>query len=561
MLIDRESLERVTTIDLLLMQRFPRRSLQRLARLLSRVRGPDGVEREDTPAVLAGLEVYWTSGGGWVLNVTAGAIVAPPGTPTADTTRPGTWTGKDDTDEDTSYIFELPNAGTATPTSAPGGALASAEWWIVYARMETEIVEADAGRQVFDEGTGAFVAAGSTLKVGAYRTTLHVKRGDPGANLAHSSTQLPGGVGVTEVALAFVWIPAGATSLIAAQIYDVRPLHAHDKGPNEVGGSWAMEFDGTLVSPYTTATYAVQGNVWARHRGELLEVSNAGETTLIGQLEPGASWGAAGPGLNKIAYVYLCRVRGAVPRYVRLGEDRVGDNTPTDGPRIAGVLVVSATPPRLDVGLAASASAFRWDLRASAAIALPDVVGSAKSHRFAGVTCDALDAICVGMIGYDAVDVGGGPSGQDIPKLDGPVALTPDGWLVGRGINTRANSWFSAVNRTGNGAMTGAVSAVLNVVGSDTLPIIGLRGSVEVTMPSAGDVVTFGGWSASTRRRAFDNGAAAFEAAETIESWQARPGYTTIAHATISTAANMSGNPIVIWGGLRFPTRTPLVTT
>lgn len=558
MLIDRESLERVTTIDLLLMQRFPRRSIQRLARLLSRVRGPDGVEREDTPAVLAGLEVYWTSGGGWVLNVTAGAIVAPPGTPTADTTRPGTWTGKDDTDEDTSYIFELPNAGTATPTSAPGGALASAEWWIVYARMETEIVEADAGRQVFNEGTGAFVAAGSTSKVGAYRTTLHVKRGDPGANLAHSSTQLPGGVGVTEVALAFVWIPAGATNLSAAQIYDVRPLHAHDKGPNEVGGHWAFTYNGAISAPYTTASYALYGNVWARHRGELLEVNNA-EVNLIGQLEPGATWSGG------IAWVYLCRVRGAVPRYVRLGEDRVGDNTPTDGPRTSGVLVVSPTPPRLGVGLASSASAFRWDLRASAAIALPDVVGvGTKTHHFAGVSCDALDAICVGMIGYLTVDAGAGPSGQDIPVLQGPVALTPDGWLVGGGIQNAIGSFLSAV-RVGNGATTGSVTATINaltVLGNTvTLPVSGVRASVEVTLAATGGQVLFSNWSAGIRKRVVDNGSGAFEASAVVESWLQRPGTQDVVAAQITTSTNMSGNPIAVWMGLRFPTREPLVTT
>src|SRR5258708_6555711 len=144
-LVDRQVLERVTTLDLKLTQLFARQESDRLAHQYAManahvgVHGTSGAGHFDTDppqsVVLGGLEVFYTSGSS--VRVTQGQAICSNASPTA-LTRPGTWSGNIDKDDDTYSVYEFgqngeDNANSYVPSVPIGGALGSAEWWVVYA--------------------------------------------------------------------------------------------------------------------------------------------------------------------------------------------------------------------------------------------------------------------------------------------------------------------------------------------------------------------------------------------------------------------------------------------
>ena len=125
-MIVRYLLERLTALDLTLMQRFQRRDLARVAEGFSirRTLGPRGATLNDSLETgaqrgrcLRGLEVVWSSG--WQVDVSAGALLIP-WTVGSNSTRPGTWSGTYEDDDYPRCVGILPLGATVVPCARCG---------------------------------------------------------------------------------------------------------------------------------------------------------------------------------------------------------------------------------------------------------------------------------------------------------------------------------------------------------------------------------------------------------------------------------------------------------
>lgn len=325
-IVKQRVLERVTDVDIHLRQRFARRAVERVLRLLSRVSSQYGprsstiangagnpipgttLESEDyvTGSVLSGLEVFWMAAAGSTLRVSAGAVLVTNPAP-GNEARPVPWTGQVENDDDAFGVYDAPLYANVTPTVPIAGALAQPEWWIVYGTPSEATIETDTNSAVFNESTGVFDVT-TQPKIVGHQLARAVLRGSAGATLNATLALLP----ANAVQLAWVYVPTGSTDLASATIFDVRRLALAEQGPNIIEGRWQNVFAGEAI-----ATLRVfKGDVRARHWNEWLMARMTNGVLLSDIAEPGADWGGASQTFNppKIAYVYLCRVEGVVPR-------------------------------------------------------------------------------------------------------------------------------------------------------------------------------------------------------------------------------------------------------
>lgn len=432
-MITRYLLERLTALDLNLMQRFGRRELSRalagssVLRCLG-IRGSTLADSRDRAPMegrnLGGLEVTYSAG--WTVSVSAGAMLLSWTAP-GDETRPGTWSGKVEADDHPRVVGVLPATTTAVPASSPGGALTQYEYWLVYATVSEATIESDSSRRLFNVGTGVFDAA-SAAKVKQAKLALTVLRG------AGNSPPPYGSVPAGAVVLAQLFVPVGATNLSEAVIFDCRRLPELAPGPNRVGGAWQFSTEGQIVAPYSETVFL--GRVHARLGGELLGARAYASGLTVGKLaEPGASWdGTASPSTPKIAWLYLCKVGGYVPRPVRRGASPLAHHPSylADSTLLDGALVLSPTPPRIGASVIAAEgpkSGLRWDLRPSASLSLPGFSNGTMDYQYSGLTTTADNAICVGFYRYTGVD-------GATPLLHGSLHVDEEGWMRGSSISS-----------------------------------------------------------------------------------------------------------------------------
>lgn len=435
------TLERGTSLDNQLPQHFARREMNRGRRLAARTRSTwepsslvtGGVSTElERVACLGGLEVTWTTG--WSLAISTGAMLAP--NPSRVTlSRPGSWSGRVEQDDDNYGSYELQQATGVVPSPPPSPSSAG-EWWVVYVVPTNATIETNSAPKVFDENPasptyGQFVAApgGPMAKVTGHVLTAGVLRG--ASHSTPDSITLPSGA----IAIAWVFTPIGATDLSTAQIYDVRPLL--DPGPNMIDPSswWSNPTPGTLSSPYTDKPIFV-GQVRARIRNEWVEARVTLGFEVPSLLEPGATWAGGGG----IAWIYLTRVNGLVPRLMRHGNKDIGANPgfTHDFDILDGALVISPTPPLggLTDDISSAPTAGRWDLRPSAPLTLNDIdsrsFSTVLSYFYNGMTVPQTDAICIGFLVYQSAISG-------VPQLEGPVSVI-DGWISGNGVAKDTNA-------------------------------------------------------------------------------------------------------------------------
>lgn len=488
--------ERVTALDLNLLQRFGRRELGRALTGLSVVRGLGprgstvGDSQDRSPMAgrnLRGLEVTWTAGIGWNALVSAGAmLLAWTG---VDETRPGTWSGKLEPDDATFTSGVLPAGVQVAPASTPGGALTQYEYWIVYATVSEATIETDSARKVFNYLTGLFDAA-SAAKVKQHKLTVAVLRGS--GNSPPPFSGLPGGA----IALALLYVPVGATDLSGAVIFDCRRFLV--PGGNRVGGCWQFSHEGQITSPYGQTIF--QGRVHAQLGGEQLGARVYPSVLTVGDLaEPGATWDAAAtPSTPKIAWLYLARPGGYVPRPVRRGQYPLGHHPSylAESVILDGTLVLSPTPPRIGASTTAadaSKSGLRWDLRPSASLTLPGFHKGDLPYQYSGLTVTADNAICVGFYRYTGVDSG-------TPKLQGSLHVDEQGWMRGSSIASQETNesglftvpTFTADNGVTPRTLTSALygPATLTVAGVTVpLPIDAARLMIELEASNTNDVL------------------------------------------------------------------------
>lgn len=559
-------LERVTDLDLNLMGRFARRETHRAAEGLSQLRGlgPRGSAGADNLDLgyqrgrcLRGLETTWTSG--WGLQVSAGALLL---SITGDIeTRPGTWSGRVERDDYSRAIGVLPSTTTATPASPPGGALAQYEYWLVYATLSEVTVETDSARKVFNQGTGVFDSA-SAAKVKQHQLALTVLRS--AGNSPPDFTSVPAG----GVVIALVYVPAGATDLSGAVIYDCRKLPELAPGPNRVGGCWQFSTEGEITSPYAQTVFL--GRVHARLAGELLGARAYASAIQVGDLaEPGATWDAgAAPSTPKIAWLYLTKVGGVVPRPVRRGSSNLGHHGSYTAESVIldGALVLSPTPPRIGASVTAAEapkSGLRWDLRPSAALTLPGFQRGDIPYRYQGLSVPQADAICVGFIRYTGVDSG-------TPKLLGSLHVDELGWMRGSSIaegvtdpsGLFTSPTFTAVNGTAPRTLTsnnnyGFAQVTIGGV-AFPLPLDGARMNVALEASSDAQPAVGAREDAGRYWRLDTN----FKTVVEIERRQVTPGRPYLNQVQFTVSVSTWGSP----GGfaslfaVRFPYGEDLVT-
>ncbi|HEU4411196.1 MAG TPA: hypothetical protein VFS43_38440 [Polyangiaceae bacterium] len=422
-LVDQQLLEPVEPHDINLRQRFGARRADVEARL-SRRRKPhlgqakngvfagDESDAQALGAVLGGLEAYFESG--FQVRVTPGAMLCAHPGGAGVVPRPGTWSGRSDADDDALGLYELAQDALVTPSPLPAS-VPSPEWWAVVVTPQLAAVEVDSDRKVFNETTGAFDAA-SQNKVFHRRLVPSVVRGAGGGDV--STVALPAGA----VVVAWVYVhQAGATGLDDALFYDARRL-PDPSAPNRVGGRWAAR------------QQALRGELSATLRGEGLSLRSAradegGDVTFPAVAEPGAAWESGfGP---FFAYLYLCRVRGTVPRLRGTGADTDNLEAYTSY-EVAGALVLSpkppaVTPPEPGKGV--------FDLRNDQTLNLPNpahnpaTLPKVLAIKFGG-TAPPGEAICVGVIPYGSV-LGGAPAIFDTGPVPTIVACDRDGWCSG----------------------------------------------------------------------------------------------------------------------------------
>lgn len=470
--------ERVTALDINLRQRFGYRRADLQARLSRRrkqtvVQAKNGlfstsgeVDASASGTVFGGLEVYTATA--YSVTVSKGAmLLAHPGGSPGSITRPLTFSGKFDADDDALGLYELA-ADTVVAASGVPTPIAAVEWWAVVVAPELHAVEADSARKVFDKTpvTGGDFDAASVNKVFHRRLVPSIVRGTGGGSIA--SVTIPSG----SVVIAWLYVHAvGESNLNNALAYDARRM-PDPMAQNRVGGHWVAK-DQVLT-----------GEWHATLQGEAMSVRAAtsvlGSTTLpFAQIaEPGATWPASG-----VAYLYLCRVRGTVPRLRGTLEetDSIAEFTSFE---VAGALVLSPTPPRSfpDESVSASgASQERFDLRNASTLVLPNpthtpgVPPLVLAMKFGG-GASADEALCVGLFPYESLS-GGLPRAFDTVLL-GPrhFGCSADGWVAGDvdAIGSTRIATTSFVANTGTGAPE-ATFTVANSIASKRLPVSGFQ--------------------------------------------------------------------------------------
>lgn len=460
--------ERATSFDVVLGPVLQRRDVDKdiSAMAMRRHRhGPPGTTAESTidtlqPCVLGGLDVV--IGSGSTLRVHPGrAVVTNPARQTL--TRPAGWSGRVDSDDYTLTRAELTSLTSVTPSLPLGSALLAREWWLVSAGMTEKTIETTSQLETLSASGGWDTSTGP--KVRQHVLVPQVTRGTPGGPVP----DLPAG----HIALAWVMVPAGATNLSSAVIFDTRRL-ARDEGPNVVEGRWELEATG--VGP------ALLSAVRATLGGERLEATISLRRSVAQLLEPGATWDtAASASAPKTAWIYLCKPRGVVPRPTRRGAYAFGahpDYSDFDGAvTITGAVVISPKPPRIG-GYDTSG---RWDLRASAPLALSDVPGGSgyPMYAYAGMGADADDAICVGFVRY--IGASGG-----VPVFEDAVSYCDDGWHSGEGISRAGDGsspWSGVASASAGGGSDTRLSVTINrgSVGARRFPIDAARVQVTAT--------------------------------------------------------------------------------
>lgn len=574
-LVKQRELERITTHDINIRERFARRDVERIARFAARVpsiwgprvnatgngTGPFATTALETdsqaPTTLAGLEVYFVASSGSTLQVTAGAVLAPNPAQTSEA-RPAGWTGQIEHDDDAFGIFESPLQHNVTPSVPIGSALLQPEWWIVYGVPSEATIETDPTSKVFNQGTGDFDSS-SQPKIVGHQLAIDVVRGVAGATLSATIATLP----ANAVQLAWVWVPIGATDLSTAEIFDVRKRLV-DPGPNEIGGTWTNPQIGVLATPLAGKSI-FRGVVRARLGGEWLEARSRVGIDTPNMAEPGASWGTGPFAPAKVAWLYLCKVEGHTPRLQRIGADYVGSTGLSDGTVSSGVLVLSPTPPILrtsptgGAGKWANASNDRWDLRASASIALPTLVSAQVTYAFLGSSCEKEDAICVGFMLYVDTD------GSGYPIVQGPVHVSPDGWHTGEALASQGvGAVLAALTATAGGGSTAPATtadlAILTVLGNEaTVPIDAVR--VQMTgelSASTASINWLGPESNAVSRGHYDGSATRFE--KITERFVNFPGLDSLTvHRGSANGGTVSSAAAQLLG-VRMPFGEPLVT-
>lgn len=424
-------LERFTNLDWTLGQRFPRRELNRslaLPRAVRHLFGPTSaftsqqLETRALNVTLGGLEVLQTSASGTTLTVRKGAVLAVRSSPVTET-RPGTWSGNDEPDDYDRAMWVLPNDVTALAPPVPlTTATTDVEWWTVYVTPTVQTVETDSAKKVFNELTGVYDSASAT-KVESFRAVPGVVRGSAGGAIPD-----PPGTGIP---IAWLCVPSGATTLDDAVVFDVRRL-LDQPGPNRVGGCWQFATEGELSGTYNQTIFL--GHAWARLGQEHLSARAFASTLKVGELaEPGATWDAtASPSAPKIAWLYLCKVKGLVPRPVRRGQTPIGNHGTLQASNVLldGALVLSPTPPRIGASVTAAKAAqsgLRWDLRPSAALTLPGFTAGDMVYNYQGLSVAVDEAICIGFYRYTDVD--------GVPLLKGSLHVDELGWMRGASIS------------------------------------------------------------------------------------------------------------------------------
>jgi hypothetical protein len=566
----RYALERVTDLDLNLIGRFARRELNRLLHGLStpaRTLGPrSGVGAGNLDAsvptgrCLRGLEVTWTSG--WNVRVSAGAALFPLTSPVVET-RPGTWSGRVETDDFAYATAVLPvTATTVAPGVVPGGALAQYEWWVVWARCAVVTQETDSQRKVFNEGTGVFDSA-SAAKVEQHKVDLGVARGSAGAALTFS------GVPADGIPIAVLYVPAAATDHASTVIFDCRKLIDQAPGPNRVGGSWHAIFDGAAQSPYSETIF--RGQAHARLGGELLSVRaflSAG--IQMGDLaEPSAVWDVgAALATPKIAWLYLTKVGGVVPRPVRRGVDNLGHHASYTNEQtlLDGALVLSPTPPRLGIADSTprSKSGLRWDLRASATLNLPSFQRGDIPYHYAGLSAAAEDAICVGFYRYVGLTGGG------LPILYGTLNVDEQGWMTGEAIassHLNTSGLFSIPAGVNNNTSTprtmtfdlvGFATATVGGV-AHALPLAAARLQLDALLSADSEPLLLR-YEEARSIRPFNTSGANGRVCEVLERRVSAPGEKYLAQFLFTVASNTFASCTLSLLGVRLPYGEDLVT-
>lgn len=479
--VDQALNERVTALDIRLRHRLTARRADLQARHEARRKPFGGMaknglfstdaesDEQATGFVFGGLEVY--SATAFSVTVTKGAMLCPHPGGAGHETRPGTFSGRFDEDDDALGLYELAQDVVVGPASPPA-TIAAAEWWAVVVTPELAPVETDSARKVFNKLTGAFDAA-SPNKVFHRRLVASVVRGTGGGNI--STVTIPAG----GVVVAWLYMHAvGEASADNALCYDARRM-PNPVAQNRVGGAWvakgqsiAGEFFATLMGEELSLRPAIRSGVGV-----------VSETTLAAAdvAEPGASW-PAGPA---VAYLYLCRVRGTVPRLrgTLSDLDSIVDHTSYE---VAGMLVLSPKPPAsFPAGSVNFAETF--DMRSDQTLTLPNPTHSTGAFpkklalKFGG-TVAAGEAICVGLYPYSALS--GGLPITDTGSITNEVQCGRDGWVTGGALRLGITPIYPNPTLTANaGTQFGDPTAVFTIAlstASKKLPVDGVRFSLTV---------------------------------------------------------------------------------
>jgi hypothetical protein len=424
-IVDRLELERVTRLDLMLMQRFPTKAATRALRMLGRKRRYGGSSvNESNPSwqCLGGLEVSYSSGS--TVTVRSGSALTPNPDPVTET-RPAQYTpAPADADDDTFVFADLVANTNVAPASAIGAATTLHEWWIVYVTTELSAVETDPDRVVFNEGSGgAWVAASDLDKIKRWVLTPGVVRGAGGASLLTVAASVP----ADSVMIALISVPIGSTDLSSALFFDVRRI-VTDPGPNMVSGEGSLgvshESGVELLSP-SKNTAVIKGRWWGRINDQLVYANTGPKGLSVVDIgEPSATWDVTATTTDlKIAWLYLTTVGDAdvIPRPVRKGSSVLGTNT-DEQCFIEGALVLSPTPPKMgttDFGSGHKGHG-KIDLRPSASLDLPNFTKDGMVYNYEGISTS--HAICIGFALYDSLN-------DDYPLLVGPVTIDTEGWF------------------------------------------------------------------------------------------------------------------------------------
>ncbi|MCC6494968.1 MAG: hypothetical protein IT193_01780 [Propionibacteriaceae bacterium] len=569
MRVVRYLLERLTALDLNLMGRFAARERDRSLSWRTAQRhifGPVGTtlaanrETERTSVCLGGLEVEQFANNAATLTITAGAMLGTHPAPVTET-RPGTWSGREEADDYARAMFILPFAATIAPSVPLTVATTDVEWWVVYVTPTVQAVETDSQRRVFNEGTGVFDSASAT-KVERYKAVPGALRGTPGGAIPDPPA---GGIPI-----AWVRVPAGATNLNDALVFDVRRLLHDAPGPNRIGGCWQFSHEGQLSGTYNQTVFL--GRVHARLSGELLGARAYTSLIQVGDLaEPGATWDAgAAPATPKIAWLYLTKVKGLVPRPVRRGQSPIGHHGTFTGENVLidGGMVLSPTPPRIGASTDASKAAksgLRWDMRPSAALTLPSFSRGDVPHSYAGIVVQPEDAICVGFYRYTGVD--------GVPLLVGSLHVDEKGWMKGSSIATYPGAGtdedglftvptFNANNAAAPRTLTSDIlygPAQITIGGTDyPLPLDAARLLVFLASSAATPAV-LGTREDAGRVWALNGSSQAYAEIERRQVTPGRPYFNEI-QFTVDTSTWVSSGSIAYLVAVRLPYGEDLVT-